>query len=51
MPRWRVIQESVRGASHVRSGLPNQDRARAFPETGEHVRALLAIADGHGRAK
>jgi hypothetical protein len=23
-PRWRVIGASVRGASHVRTGLPNQ---------------------------
>lgn len=49
--QWRVIKESVRGASHVRTGLPNQDRALALPETGENARALLAIADGHGSAK
>ncbi len=48
--QWRVIKESVRGASHLRSGLPNQDSAFSFPEQGG-PRVLLAIADGHGSAK
>ena len=48
---WRVIKESVRGALHARSELPNQDRVLGLPETGESPRILLAIADGHGSAK
>jgi len=42
---------SVRGASHVRSGLPNQD-AIGWVEPGDSPGSLLlAVADGHGSAK
>ena len=45
---WRVLGASVRGAHHVRRGLPNQD-AMAWRESGPN--AALAVADGHGSAK
>jgi Protein phosphatase 2C len=48
-PRWRVIGDSCRGASHVKSGLPNQDALGFWlPESGQGPPAILAIADGHG---
>lgn len=48
---WRLIGESVRGASHERSGLPNQDAWGWYPESGEGPPVILAVADGHGSAK
>lgn len=44
--RWRAIGAFVRGDSHRRSGLPNQDALALVPGQGD--RALVAIADGHG---
>ena len=49
--KWRCLGESVRGASHVRSGLPNQDAIRWFPESGIGLPLILAVSDGHGSAK
>lgn len=49
--KWRCIGESVKGASHVRSGLPNQDAIRWFPESGIGLPLILAVSDGHGSAK
>lgn len=49
--KWRCIGESVKGASHVRSGLPNQDAIRRFPESGIGLPLILAVSDGHGSAK
>lgn len=56
---WWLIGESVRGASHLRHGLPNQDSILSYPYGSvDHVgtfelasRAALAVADGHGSAK
>lgn len=48
---WRVIGESVRGAAHIRAGLPNQDAIRWLPESGTGPPVILALADGHGSAK
>ncbi len=48
---WRVIGSSVRGASHVRSGLQNQDAIGWFPPNGSGSQLALAVADGHGSAK
>jgi serine/threonine protein phosphatase PrpC len=48
---WRVIGKSVRGASHVRSGLPNQDAIRWLPESGTDSPLILAVSDGHGSNK
>jgi serine/threonine protein phosphatase PrpC len=41
----------VLGASHQRSGLPNQDAIAWSPETGAGPPLVLAIADGHGSPK
>lgn len=48
---WRVIGQSVRGASHVRSGLENQDAIDWFPPEGQGDEIVLSVADGHGSAK
>jgi len=42
---------SVRGASHVRSGLPNQDAIAWVEDADAAGGVLLAVADGHGSAK
>lgn len=49
--RWRVVGQSVRGASHERSGLPNQDAIGWLPESGVGLPLILAVADGHGSAR
>lgn len=49
--RWRVVGTSVRGASHRRHGLPNQDALQWWPESGLGPPLVLAVADGHGSAK
>lgn len=47
--QWRCIGESVRGASHKRKSLPNQD---AIKISFDHqLPIILAISDGHGSAK
>jgi serine/threonine protein phosphatase PrpC len=48
---WRVIGKSVRGASHNRSGLPNQDAIYWTPESGNELPLILAVSDGHGSNK
>ena len=45
---WRVIGQSVRGASHVRRNMRNQDSLKYQAERGQ---VILALADGHGSAK
>jgi len=48
---WNVFGSSVRGASHKRKGLPNQD-ALAWSWAGrERLPLVVALADGHGSAK
>jgi len=49
--RWEIVAASVRGASHNRSGLPNQDAFLVLPEKGIGSVVILSIADGHGSAK
>jgi serine/threonine protein phosphatase PrpC len=49
--QWQVVGQSVRGASHERSGLPNQDAIRWLPESGAGSPLVLAVADGHGSAR
>src|SRR5438105_845006 len=49
--QWRVTGKSVRGASHERSGLPNQDAIAWAPESGAGSRLIVAVADGHGSAR
>lgn len=48
---WRIIRESVKGASHKRSGQPNQDAIARFPASGDSLPLILAVSDGHGGAK
>ncbi len=45
---WHVTGASVRGASHIRSHLPNQDDINWYPGTGQGLPIVLAVADGHG---
>jgi len=45
-PVWQVVGCSVKGASHVRSGLPNQDAMRWLPEGGVDATVIIAVADG-----
>jgi serine/threonine protein phosphatase PrpC len=45
---WKAIAKSVRGTSHDRAGLPNQDAFLLHPsEEG----VIVALSDGHGSAK
>lgn len=55
---WHVIGESVLGATHKRSGLPNQDAISGLPDpqtqppsADVELPLILAVADGHGSAK
>lgn len=48
---WQVIGQSVRGASHFRSGLPNQDAITWSPKENFVLPQILVIADGHGSSK
>jgi hypothetical protein len=49
---WRVLRASVRGATHRRTGLPNQDAIRIAKKTCTTGQAwILALADGHGSAR
>lgn len=48
---WCIIGKSVRGASHLRSGLPNQDAIHWVPESGAPTPLILAVSDGHGSNK
>lgn len=47
---WRALWASVRGAAHVRVGLPNQDGLRVV-QRGDGRAWLVALADGHGSAR
>lgn len=49
--QWQVVGQSVRGASHQRSGLPNQDAICWLPGSGAGPSLVLAVADGHGSAR
>ncbi|VTY29900.1 Protein phosphatase 2C [Xylophilus ampelinus] len=49
---WRLAGHSVRGASHRRTGLPNQDALELWPDSGVDAPvAVAAVADGHGGAR
>jgi len=49
---WRVAGASVRGALHVRDGLPNQDALATWtsPDPASPI-AIVTVADGHGGAR
>ena len=48
---WRVMGESVSGASHRRAGVPNQDAILQLRESGIGSPLILAVSDGHGGNK
>src|SRR2546428_13129367 len=48
---WHIIGESVKGASHQRSGRPNQDAITWFSTSDNSLPLTLAVSDGHGGAK
>ena len=43
--QWQIIAESVRGHSHIRKNLLNQDAIK-YSDSDKHI--ILAVADGHG---
>lgn len=45
---WSAITASVRGASHERSGKPNQDAVRVVQAGGSVPGLVAAVCDGHG---
>lgn len=47
---WRALKASVLGASHKRSGKPNQDAVAIYPEQRFGLPLIAAVADGHGGA-
>ena len=49
--QWRAIGQSIRGAAHLRTDLPNQDAIRWLPASGVGPPLILAVSDGHGSAK
>ncbi|MBN1920126.1 MAG: protein phosphatase 2C domain-containing protein [Anaerolineae bacterium] len=49
--RWRVVGQSVPGASHVRAAMPNQDAWRCLPASAEGAQLIVAVSDGHGSAR
>lgn len=51
---WRCSGQTVQGASHVRTGLTNQDAISwwpNWPEFGSGPPVILSVSDGHGSAK
>lgn len=48
---WRMIGATVRGASHIREGLPNQDKLALWSSNGfKGPPLVIAVSDGHGSA-
>ncbi|HEX9962650.1 MAG TPA: PP2C family serine/threonine-protein phosphatase [Pyrinomonadaceae bacterium] len=48
---WRVIGETVPGASHLRAGIPNQDSLLYVRESSRGLPVVLSVSDGHGSPK
>ena len=48
---WRVIGETVPGASHLRAGVPNQDAILQVRESGRGLPLVVSVSDGHGSDK
>ncbi len=48
---WRVISETVPGASHLRAGTPNQDSILYIRESSRGLPIMISVADGHGSPK
>jgi len=47
---WGVRGSSTRGASHLRTGLPNQDSIGTWWDE-PRSRAIVVVSDGHGSAR
>ncbi len=50
-PEWRVMGETVPGASHLRAGIPNQDAILQVRESGRGLPVVVSVSDGHGSDK
>jgi hypothetical protein len=48
---WRVIGETVPGASHLRAGVPNQDAILHVRQSSVRLPVIVSISDGHGSDK
>jgi serine/threonine protein phosphatase PrpC len=48
---WRVMGETVPGASHLRAGIPNQDALLQVRESGRGLPVVVSVSDGHGSDK
>jgi serine/threonine protein phosphatase PrpC len=48
---WRIIGETVPGASHIRAGIPNQDSILYVRESNRALPIVLSVSDGHGSPK
>ncbi|HEX8852236.1 MAG TPA: PP2C family serine/threonine-protein phosphatase [Pyrinomonadaceae bacterium] len=48
---WRVMGETVPGASHLRAGIPNQDAILQVRESGRELPLVVSVSDGHGSHK
>jgi Protein phosphatase 2C len=48
---WRVMGETVPGASHLRAGIPNQDAIWQVRESGRGLPLVVSVSDGHGSNK
>jgi hypothetical protein len=48
---WRVIGETVPGASHLRAGIPNQDAILHVRQSSARLPLIVSISDGHGSNK
>ena len=51
LPEWRIIGETVPGASHLRAGIPNQDSILHVRESARSLPLVLSVSDGHGSNK
>ena len=51
LAEWRVMGETVPGASHLRAGIPNQDAILQVRESGRGLPVVVSISDGHGSDK
>ena len=48
---WRIIGETVAGATHTRAGTANQDAILFQRESSRALPVILSVADGHGSPK
>jgi serine/threonine protein phosphatase PrpC len=48
---WRIIGETVPGATHLRAGIGNQDSILFVRESSRSLPIILSVSDGHGSDK